>query len=181
MNWANVVTIIRLVLIPVVVLCFYSGMPASNFWAAFLFTIASLSDWLDGFLARKLDLASDFGAFLDPIADKLLVVVVLIVLVTTYESLVIAAVVLISREILISALREWMTLKGRRNLVSVEFSGKLKTSIQMIAIIALLLFGADMPQWVWQLGFLGIHLAALISIYSMVVYFKNAWRTLQGI
>ena len=180
MNWANIVTIFRLLLIPGVAFCFYSDMASSNFWAALLFTIASLSDWLDGYLARRLELTSDFGAFLDPIADKLLVVVALIILVAAYESLLVATVILISREILVSGLREWMGAKGKRGLVTVEFSGKLKTTVQMIAIIALLLFGPNMPQWIWQLGFLGIHLAALISIYSMAVYFKKAWEALRG-
>jgi CDP-diacylglycerol--glycerol-3-phosphate 3-phosphatidyltransferase len=180
LNWANAVTIIRVILIPVVAVCYYSELPASNFWAALLFAIASISDWLDGYLARKLDLASDFGAFLDPIADKLLVVVVLIMLVAAHSSLLIATIVLISREILISGLREWMSTKGRRDLVTVGFSGKLKTTIQMIAIVALLLGDIDRPQWLWQLGLFGIYLAALISVYSMVIYFKNAWETLQG-
>ena len=177
-NIANLVTWIRLLLVPTVIVCFYSELEFAHFWAALFFTLASLSDWLDGYLARSLGIASEFGAFLDPIADKLLVVVVLIVLVASYQSLVFAAVVLVSREILISALREWMAEKGKRNLVRVDFVGKLKTTLQMISIIALLLSTDASPSWIWVLGFIGIHIASLISVYSMFIYFKRAWGPL---
>ena len=180
MNWANQVTYLRLLLIPSVVLVFYSTFPYSNVWAAILFAIASLSDWLDGYLARKLKQTSEFGAFLDPVADKLLVVVVLIMLVTAYPGLLVATVIIIMREILISALREWMATRGKRDAVAVAFSGKLKTTVQMIAVIALLLYTPAFPQWFWQLSFLLIHVAALFSIYSMVHYFRGAWSTLKG-
>ena len=179
MNWANLATYLRILLIPVVIACFYSTIPSANIWAAILFSIASLTDWLDGYLARKLNQGSDFGAFLDPVADKLLVTVVLIVLVTSYPVLLIATAVIISRELLISALREWMAGKGNRRVVEVAFSGKLKTTLQMIAIIALLLANDDYPRWIWDVGFYAIHFAALLSVYSMLLYFKNAWGFLR--
>ncbi len=179
MNWANLVTYLRILLIPAVIAVYYASFPSANLWAAILFTIASLSDWLDGFLARKLGLTSAFGAFLDPVADKLLVAIVLIMLVAAYPVLLLATGIIISREILISALREWMASRGQRDAVAVAFSGKLKTTVQMIAIIALLLYSAEAHQWIWQLGFWGIHLAALLSVYSMVHYFKNASSALQ--
>jgi len=162
-----------------VIACFHSPIPSANIWAAILFSIASLTDWLDGYLARKLNQGSDFGAFLDPVADKLLVTVVLIVLVTSYPVLLIATAVIISRELLISALREWMAGKGNRRVVEVAFSGKLKTTLQMIAIIALLLANDDYPRWIWDVGFYAIHFAALLSVYSMLLYFKNAWGFLR--
>ena len=177
-NPANLVTYVRLLLVPAVIVCFYSELAFANYWAALLFTIASLSDWLDGYLARSMGVTSEFGAFLDPIADKLLVVAVLVVLVASYQSLVFATVILISREILISALREWMAEKGKRSLVKVGFSGKLKTTIQMVSIIALLLYSENSPKWIWDLGFIGIHISALISVYSMLIYFKRAWKPL---
>jgi len=179
MNWANLATYLRIMLIPVVITCFHSTIPSANIWAAILFSIASLTDWLDGYLARKLNQGSDFGAFLDPVADKLLVTVVLIVLVTSYPVLLIATAVIISRELLISALREWMAGKGNRRVVEVAFSGKLKTTLQMIAIIALLLANDDYPRWIWDVGFYAIHFAALLSVYSMLLYFKNAWGFLR--
>jgi CDP-diacylglycerol---glycerol-3-phosphate 3-phosphatidyltransferase len=179
MNWANLVTYLRILLIPAVIACFHSTIPSANLWATVLFSIASLSDWLDGYLARKLNQSSEFGAFLDPVADKLLVAVVLIMLVASYPVLWFAAAVIITRELLISALREWMAGKGKRDTVAVAFSGKLKTTIQMFAIIGLLLANDEYPHWIWQIGFYGIHFAALISVYSMLQYFKNAWSTLQ--
>ena len=179
MNWANLVTYLRLLLIPLVILCFFSGLPNANFWAALLFTLASLSDWLDGYLARRLNQISEFGAFLDPVADKLLVVIVLIMLVAAYPSLLLAAVVIIAREILISALREWMASRGQREAVAVAFSGKLKTTLQMIAIIGLLLYIPAYPNWFWQIAFVLIHVAALFSVYSMYHYFRAAWSSLQ--
>jgi CDP-diacylglycerol--glycerol-3-phosphate 3-phosphatidyltransferase len=179
MNWPNLVSYLRILLIPLVILCFFSGLPNANFWAALLFTIASLSDWLDGFLARRLNQTSKFGAFLDPVADKLLVAIVLIALVTAYPSLLLATAVIITRELLISALREWMATKGQREVVAVAFPGKLKTTVQMIAIIGLLLYIPAYPSWAWQIAFVLIHLAALLSVYSMFHYFRNAWNSLQ--
>lgn len=179
MNWANQVTYLRLLLIPLVIACFYSGLSNANLLAALLFTMASFSDWLDGYLARRLNQTSDFGAFLDPVADKLLVVIVLIMLVTVYSNLLLATAVIIAREIIMSALREWMALKGQREAVAVAFSGKLKTTVQMIAIILLLLATPHYLEWLWQLGLILLYLAAVLSVYSMLQYLKSAWPTLR--
>ena len=179
MNWANQVTYLRLLLIPLVIACFYSGLSNANLLAALLFTMASLSDWLDGYLARRLNQTSDFGAFLDPVADKLLVVIVLIMLVTVYSNLLLATAVIIAREIIMSALREWMALKGQREAVAVAFSGKLKTTVQMIAIILLLLATPHYLGWLWQLGLILLYLATVLSVYSMLQYLKRAWPTLR--
>ena len=97
MNWANLATYLRILLIPVVIACFHSTFPSANIWAAILFSVASATDWLDGFLARKLDQGSEFGAFLDPVADKLLVTVILIMLVASYPVLLFATAVIITR------------------------------------------------------------------------------------
>lgn len=179
MNWANLVTYLRLLLIPAVIACYYANFPSANLWAAILFAVASFSDWLDGYVARKLGLTSEFGAFIDPVADKLLVVTVLIMLVAVYPALLVATIIIISREILISALREWMASQGKRKAVAVAFSGKLKTTVQMLEMTALLLYSDDSAQWVWQFGFYGIHVAALISLYSMAHYCMNAWRSFK--
>ena len=179
MNWANQVTYLRLLLIPLVIACFYSGLSNANLLAALLFTMASLSDWLDGYLARRLNQTSDFGAFLDPVADKLLVVIVLIMLVTAYGGLLLATAVIIAREIIMSALREWMALMWQREVVAVAFSGKLKTTVQMIAIILLLLATPHYLEWLWQLGLILLYLAAVLSVYSMLQYLKSAWPTLR--
>ena len=174
MNWANQVTYFRLLLIPIVVVSYHSELDHSNLIAAFLFTLASLSDWLDGYLARRLNQTSEFGAFLDPVADKLLVVTVLIMLVGENNFLLLPTIVIIAREVLISALREWMASKGHREAVAVAFSGKLKTTFQMIAIIVLMLVTDDTAEWMLLLGYVMITIAALLSLYSALHYFKAA-------
>ncbi len=178
MNWANTATISRVALIPVVIICYHLDTEFSHLLAAVLFSIASLTDWLDGFLARKLNQTSDFGAFLDPVADKLLVAIILIMLVSVYPPLLLAAGVIIAREMLVSALREWMASKGHRDKVAVAFSGKLKTTVQMLAIITLLLANPALPEWVLLLGYGLIYLAAILSISSMAHYFRAAWNEL---
>ena len=179
MNWANIATISRVALIPVVIICYNMSTPNSHLLAAILFSLASLTDWLDGYLARKLNQTSDLGAFLDPVADKLLVVLMLIMLVSIYPALLLAASLIIAREILVSALREWMATRGLRGKVAVSFSGKLKTTVQMLAIIILLLANPELPEWVLMLGYGLIYLAAILSISSMALYFKAAWSVLQ--
>ena len=178
MNWANFTTVSRILLIPVVIAFYYAEMEYAHLLAGVLFAIASLTDWLDGYLARKLNQTSEFGAFLDPVADKLLIAAVLLMLVTVYPAILFATAIIISRELLISALREWMAARGQRDTVKVAFSGKLKTTVQMIAISALLICTATTPEWVWQLGYILINVAALLSLYSMFHYFRNAWGTL---
>lgn len=180
MNWANIATLSRVILIPVVIYCYHLDTEFSHVLAAILFAIASLTDWLDGFLARKLNQTSEFGAFLDPVADKLLVAVMVIMLVSVYPSLLLAAGIIIAREILVSALREWMASKGKRDKVAVAFSGKLKTTVQMLAIITLLLANPTLPEWVLMLGYSLIYLAAVLSISSMWQYFQGAWADLQA-
>ena len=179
MNWANIATFSRVVLIPVVIICYHLDAQSSHLLAAILFSIASLTDWLDGFLARKLNQTSEFGTFLDPVADKLLVAIILIMLVSIYPPLLLAAGIIIAREILVSALREWMAAKGLRDKVAVQFSGKLKTTVQMLAIIILLLANPSLPEWVLILGYGLIYLAAVLSISSAMQYFRAGWCELQ--
>ncbi len=174
MNWANLITYFRMLLIPVVVLSYYSELQYANMLAAMLFTLASLSDWLDGYLARRLNQNSEFGAFLDPVADKLLVVTMLIMLVGELNPLLAPTIVIIAREVLISALREWMATRGHREAVAVAFSGKLKTTFQMIAIVALILVTESSPDWLLMAGYVMIYIAALLSLYSALHYFKAA-------
>lgn len=178
-NWANLVTYIRLLLIPVVVWVYFSSIPHAPIVAALLFAVASLSDLLDGYLARKLELTSDFGAFLDPVADKLLVATVLIMLAVVYPSLMVPALLIIGREILISALREWMAGRGQRGAVAVAFSGKLKTTFQMIALGGLIAASEPLPQWIFEIGYWLLWVAAVLSLYSMFEYFRRAWGTLN--
>ena len=177
MNYANLTTILRILLIPVILACYYSGLAQAHLLAAVIFTIASLTDWLDGYLARRLNQATELGAFLDPVADKLLVVVVLLVLLTAHPALLLPVAIIVLRELIVSALREWTAARGRR--VGVAFLGKLKAAIQMLAIIALLLLEGREPTWLWQLGSGLIHLSALLALWSMAQYFHHAWRALR--
>jgi CDP-diacylglycerol--glycerol-3-phosphate 3-phosphatidyltransferase len=180
MNLANAITSFRLLLIPMVVGSYYSDWVFSNVAAAALFTLASLSDWLDGYLARRLDIATDLGAFLDPVADKLLVSAVLIMLSTQLPVLLLPAILIVSREIAISALREWMAARGKRDVVAVAYSGKLKTTVQMLAIIVLILVTESSPYYFIWLGLGMIYLAALLGLYSAYLYFKAAMPSLSG-
>ncbi|MAO39033.1 CDP-diacylglycerol--glycerol-3-phosphate 3-phosphatidyltransferase [Pseudohongiella sp. SYSU M77423] len=181
MNAANLVTMSRVLLVPVIVMVYYSGQPWSQLAAAVLFTVASLSDWLDGYLARRLNQTSAFGAFLDPVADKLLVVMALVLLTANFPSpwFVLPTAVIIGREVFISALREWMASRNQRDAVAVAYVGKLKTTVQMIAIIVLLAYSPEYPYWLLQIGYGLIYLAAALSLWSMVIYVKNAWPSLK--
>ncbi len=174
MNHAIAATALRVLLIPLIVACWHSGLPHSHWLAAALFAIASLTDWLDGHLARKLGQATEFGAFLDPVADKLLVIVVLLVLLASYPMLLLPIGIIVVRELVISALREWTAAQGQR--VAVAFVGKLKATIQMLAIIALLAAEQGDPRWLWLLGSGLIDLSAVLALWSMGEYFFRAWR-----
>jgi len=178
MNAANLATCSRIVLIPVVIAIYFADYHYAHLAAAVVFSIASLTDWLDGYLARRLNLTSEFGAFLDPVADKLLIAGVLVMLVSVYPLILTATIIIVSREFLVSALREWMATKGKRATVAVAFSGKLKTTVQMVAIIAMLLASDDYPFWILQLGYAGTYLAAGLSLWSMGLYFQKAWVVL---
>ncbi|MEZ5491896.1 MAG: CDP-diacylglycerol--glycerol-3-phosphate 3-phosphatidyltransferase [Gammaproteobacteria bacterium] len=176
-NLANTVTLIRVALVPVVVVLYLAQFPGHYLWAAGVFTAASISDWLDGYLARKLNQTSAFGAFLDPVADKLLVVLTLVLLVANYATawFILPVSIIVGREILVSALREWMASRGQRDAVAVAFAGKVKTTVQMIAIIILLASDPAGPVLYWQAGYVLIYLAAALSLYSMAIYFRGAW------
>lgn len=147
-------------------------MPA----AALLFGFAALTDWLDGYLARKLNQSSKFGAFLDPVADKLIVVTVLVMIVDEYGklSILIPALIIIGREIAVSSLREWMSELGQRGSVSVSMLGKIKTTAQMIALFLLLYYYPIFGIPVFQIGVWLLYIAAALTFWSMLVYINRA-------
>ncbi|MDD5297359.1 MAG: CDP-diacylglycerol--glycerol-3-phosphate 3-phosphatidyltransferase [Rhodocyclaceae bacterium] len=185
MNIPNALTWARIVLIPLFLGAFYlpqNWLTASeqNIFATVAFVLAALTDWLDGWLARKLGQTSAFGAFLDPVADKLMVAAALIALVELGRLNAVIAFIIIGREITISALREWMAKIGKSRSVAVSFIGKLKTTAQMVAIPLLLyhdpLAGVD----VQQLGGLLILVAAVLTLWSMAYYLSMAWPVLTG-
>ena len=191
MLWSipNILTVLRIALIPVFVGIFYLphnlymlGMLPShtlNVIAASVFALASFTDWLDGYWARKFNQTSNFGAFLDPVADKLMVTAALIVLVEFGRVGAVVSLIIIGREIAISALREWMAGLGKSSSVGVAMIGKIKTAAQMLAIF-LLLYWDNIAGYNTQLvGHVLIVLAAFLTLLSMAYYIKAAWPILK--
>ena len=180
LNIPILLTWLRIILIPLMIAVYY--VPDS--WVQFIgrdlaatlvFVVAAITDWLDGYLARRWQQTSAFGAFLDPVADKLMVAAALIVLVQLGRLVVILAMIIIGREITISALREWMARIGAHKSVAVSMIGKIKTSAQMIAI-PLLLYQAPVSGFdVFQAGTWLIYVAAVLTLWSMGYYMRMAW------
>ena len=168
----------RIVAIPAIVGVYYvDSLPdyEKNLFSTVLFVVVALTDWLDGYLARKMNQTSAFGAFLDPVADKLMVCAALLVLLHLHRVDALVSLVIVGREITISALREWMAQIGASRSVAVHMAGKLKTTVQMVAIPFLLydgtLFGV-IPTRLW--GTFLIYLAVVLTIWSMVYYMQKA-------
>ncbi len=180
MNIPNLLTVLRVLLIPIFILLFYLPFYWSYMAASAVFTVAALTDWLDGYLARRLEQSTPFGAFLDPVADKLMVAVALVLLVEEHSNLwlTLPAAIIIGREIVVSALREWMAELGARAQVAVSNLGKWKTAAQMVALVILL---ANPPQptiWV-GLGYALLIVAAGLTLWSMINYLMAAWPHLS--
>ena len=187
MSWTipNLLTLLRVSLIPVIVLLYC--LPIDGTYAAAVFLLAGLTDWLDGFLARTLAQISRFGEFLDPVADKLMVVVALILLVgdrqladalLTPLIFTLVAAVVVGREIAVSALREWMAEMGERGVVAVGHVGKVKTTIQIIAV-TLLLTKDDLGEFPsLMIGEILFYVAGGLTLWSMTLYLRAAWPTL---
>ena len=184
-NIPNLLTWARIVLIPLFVGVFYAPeswltLTQQNLIATAIFIVAAVTDWFDGWLARRLEQTSAFGAFLDPVADKLMVAAALIVLVQLERVDAIIAIIIIGREIAISALREWMAKIGAARSIAVSFVGKIKTTAQMIAVPMLLyrsaLLGIDM---LW-LGTLLINVAAVLTLWSMGYYLQKVWPIISA-
>jgi CDP-diacylglycerol--glycerol-3-phosphate 3-phosphatidyltransferase len=188
---ANVLTVARIVMIPLVVILFYLPYSWSNPAAASVFILAAITDSLDGYLARKLGQTSALGAFLDPVADKLMVATALILLVSHIPEpleliafnpqvlITVTAAVIVGREITISALREWMAEMGARGKVAVSSMGKLKTIFQMTGL-SMMLFRSDV--WflpAFEIGVYCLVAAAVLTLWSMVVYLRAAWPELM--
>ncbi len=181
----NIITLLRVLLIPVFVSVYFLDWRWAHEAGAFIFWFAAITDWFDGYLARRLKQSSPFGAFLDPVADKLIVAAALLMITHEYNSLYITvpAIVLLMREIYISALREWMSQQGATNLVKVSFIGKAKTAAQMLALIGLLSgleYFMGFPIYWVSLGKILLYIAAVLSLWSMVIYTVAAWKTLSA-
>lgn len=178
----NMLTSLRILLIPVFVVMFYLPVSWAREAATIVFVLAAITDWLDGFIARRMQLVSALGAFLDPVADKLMVATALVLLVQADPNMTmaVAAAVIIGREIAISALREWMAEIGNRTSVAVSEIGKFKTAAQMAAI-ALLIYRDDF--WgvpVYTVGLVLLYVAVVLTLWSMTLYVRAAWPSLRG-
>lgn len=186
LNIPNLLTWLRILLIPVFVTVFYLaddtlGMHSKNVIATGVFILASVTDWLDGYLARRLNQSSAFGAFLDPVADKLMVAAALILLVKLGRADAMIAFIIIGREITISALREWMAKVGQSTSVAVSMLGKIKTTFQMLAIGMLLYYEPVLGVSSQIVGSLLLYLAALLTLWSMGYYLMLAMQRLKEI
>lgn len=177
----NKLTVFRIVLIPVFVISFY--IPAfglNNYLVTLIFFIAGVTDYFDGYLARRLKQTSEFGAFLDPVADKLIVSIALIMLVSQHPGplLAIPAAIIIGRELTISALREWMANIGDKTKVAVSIIGKFKTMAQMLAI-GFMLFEMPIGEFPTMLiGYILLYISAILTLWSMLMYLQAAWPSL---
>ena len=180
LNLPNILSLLRIALIPVLVGIFFLPYASAPVWATIVFVVAALTDWLDGYLARKWQQTSPFGAFIDPVADKLIVAVALVLVLykTPIWYILIPVVIIIGREITVSALREWMAELGQRNAVKVSYVGKLKTTFQMISIACLILYKPLFGLPTFEIGVALLYLAAALTISSMFSYLKAAWPML---
>ena len=180
-TFANFLTLLRIAAIPVVVICFYLQAENARPIAGLIFGFAAITDLLDGYVARKYGQISRFGAFLDPVADKLMVAIVLVLLVQSdpgwYVDII--AVIIIGREITISALREWMATIGDRAKVAVSWPGKLKTALQMCGIGFMVYKETILGFDVYAIGFSFLLLSAGMTLWSMFKYLEAAWPSMQ--
>lgn len=176
-NLPNKLTLLRILAVPLLVVVYYSSQTA---WpAVMVFILASMTDWLDGYAARQSNQVTPLGAFLDPVADKLLVITVLIVLMAGRKDFVLtlAGTMIICREVLVSALREWLAQMDSDAKLAVSIIAKIKTALQMVAITCLLLASKG-TSWVWYAGTYILLISLILSILSLINYVKIAWPVL---
>jgi len=186
-NLPTWLTLFRVLLLPIMVLVFYWQFPGHNITAAVVFLLAAITDWLDGFLARRMNLTSAFGAFLDPVADKLMVAVTLFLLVESHRGgwpgivMAVTAAIIVGREISVSALREWMAEIGMRATVKVAFIGKLKTVMQMVALVVLIVQHEKSAEALrlYHIGEALLVIAGILTIWSGLYYLRAAWPSLR--
>lgn len=181
-NIPNTITFARMALIPLLAFVHFWPGPWQGLVSGIVFGIAASTDWVDGYLARRLNLTTPFGAFLDPVADKLMVVTALVLQVELMEAwwFTLIAIVIICREVTISALREWMAQLGGRRIVAVQILGKVKTVFQMLAIGLLFLYFSWSNLYLYWFVMLLFLIAVILTLWSMCAYLMAAWQTMQG-
>ncbi|MGK2959988.1 MAG: CDP-diacylglycerol--glycerol-3-phosphate 3-phosphatidyltransferase [Candidatus Malihini olakiniferum] len=177
LNIPTLLTLFRVVLIPFFMLAFYIPFVWAPLLCTFIFVVAAVTDYIDGFLARRLRQTTRFGAFLDPVADKVMVAVALVLVAEHYHVwwITLPAATMIAREIIISALREWMAEIGKRSYVAVSWVGKVKTTAQMLALVGLLWRPERMVEGA---GIIALYIAVVLTFWSMLHYLSAAWRDL---
>lgn len=184
LNLPNILSLSRIAFIPVLIAVFLlpETVKSASLWAMIIFVVASLTDWLDGYLARKWHQTSSFGAFIDPVADKLIVTVALVLVLykTPAWYILIPVLIIIGREIAISALREWMAKLGQRNAIKVSGMGKLKTAFQMVSISCLFYYNDLFALPVFKIGIGLLYIAATLTLLSMYNYLKAAWPIMSS-
>lgn len=184
----NKLTALRIVIVPMIVIVYFSHIQHANIICAALFAVASITDWLDGYLARKYKMESKLGAFLDPVADKLIVTTMLVLLVSSASVLsklwspvlfTVSCMIIVGREITVSALREWMAEIGERASVSVSMVGKVKTTFQMMSIGMLLYLESFFGMPIALFGEVLFYVAAALTLWSMMIYLKASWQVIN--
>lgn len=186
MNLALKLTLFRVLLIPLYLLVYFLPFAGSNWLAFAIFVVASITDFFDGWIARKYNQETNLGAFLDPVADKILISVILISVLTQHAEgwlgiyLMICTIVIIGREILISALREFMAQRQVRNAVAVKYIGKVKTTAQIFALGFLIVY--EHAGWIptWEIGYILLGVASILTVWSMIDYFSAAFKALAA-
>ncbi len=183
-NAPNIISFFRILLVPCLVGVYFIpgqflSLPEKDLLATLIFILAGVSDWLDGFIARQFNQTSKFGAFIDPVADKFIVITALLILIELDRINSLIGIIIVGREFMVSALREWMATLGKSNSVAVAFVGKLKTTFQMIAIPCLLYFQDFLMIPIFLIGTWLINIAALLTVLSMVFYLNQAAKTLK--
>ncbi|MBT3993889.1 MAG: CDP-diacylglycerol--glycerol-3-phosphate 3-phosphatidyltransferase [Gammaproteobacteria bacterium] len=180
-TFANILTLIRIACIPLIVVIFFSSLENSRPLASFIFIVAAITDWLDGWVAREYNQISKLGTFLDPVADKLIVCVSLILIVQNDPTLIntVIAMIIIGREITISALREWMAEIGKRHQLSVIGFAKLKTALQMFGLAFMLFQESIFILPTYLLGQICLITAAVLTLWTMIIYMVKAWPSIE--
>ena len=182
LTWPTILTLFRIVLLPVMIVVFYSPFRGANIAASAIFIAAALTDWLDGWVARRYGMTSAFGEFLDPVADKLMVATTLFLLVQDNPTIPLAVIsaIIVGREITISALREWMAEIGERTRVKVAGVGKIKTIAQLVALVVLLYQKNLDGLGLFHVGEILLGFAAALTIWSGLMYLRAAWPALRA-
>ncbi len=180
-NLPNILSSLRILLAPVLAVIFFWDTTSAQIWTTVVFVTAALTDWLDGYLAKKWSQISPFGAFIDPVADKLIVTVSLLLIIykTPAWYLLLPIIIIIGREIAVSALREWAAALSQRNVVNVSYIGKLKTTCQMVSIGCLIFYKPFFGLPIFEIGVVLLYAASVLTLTSMFSYLKIAWPTLS--